>query len=253
MKNKFLLLSPAWFKGSWIAMLMVAVMTGLLLAIGRSVLGEGVIALLYLIPIAWITTRWGQGVGIVSAIVSALAFDYFFIPPFYSFTVGNLEGWLIIFIFLAVSVVVVGQIQSLINKSRMHEREAIIVYELVSSLSTLTSRESIAQTLSPAIQQSFQCKQVRVSLYQKDEFLPVIYGVSCGEAMKGKPDLILAIDSGQKFAGDISIWRGDLPLPAENDWLIQSFIRQTALALERVEKNASASASPALSTVTSYQ
>src|SRR4030066_119359 len=63
--------------------------------IGRDTLGEAVIALLYLVPVGWSATQWGQGAGVCAAVTAALAFDYFFIPPFYTFVVGRLEGWLV--------------------------------------------------------------------------------------------------------------------------------------------------------------
>jgi two-component system sensor histidine kinase KdpD len=65
-----------------LAVLFVALATAVLYLIGRDILGEGVIALLYLAPISWITARWGQGPGITAAVASALAFDFFFIPLF---------------------------------------------------------------------------------------------------------------------------------------------------------------------------
>ena len=45
-------------------------------------------------------------------------FDYFFIPPFYTFAVGRLEGWLVLAIFLVVSIVVIGRIQSGLTKAQ---------------------------------------------------------------------------------------------------------------------------------------
>ena len=38
-----------------------------------------------------------------AALAAALAFDFLFIPPFYTFAVGSLEGWLVLAIFLAVA------------------------------------------------------------------------------------------------------------------------------------------------------
>ena len=96
---------------------MVGCTTGLMLLIGRDQLGEAVIALLFLVPVGWIASRWGQGPGIFSAVLSALAFDFFFIPPFYTFAVARLEGWLVLAIFLAVAILVVGRIQSSLSQS----------------------------------------------------------------------------------------------------------------------------------------
>ncbi|MBM3180677.1 MAG: DUF4118 domain-containing protein [Chloroflexi bacterium] len=48
----------------------------------REGLDTTLIALLYLIPLGLITAFWGLGPGITSALVTFLAFNYFFIPPF---------------------------------------------------------------------------------------------------------------------------------------------------------------------------
>jgi two-component system sensor histidine kinase KdpD len=107
------------------AILTVAATTGVMYLIRRDRLGEGVIALLYLVPISWSTARWGQGPGIAAAISAALCFNFFFIPPYYTFVIGSLEGWLLLGIFLGVAIVVVGRIQSGLARAQASERDAI--------------------------------------------------------------------------------------------------------------------------------
>ena len=77
-------------------MLTVLAITIPMWLIGRSVLGEAVIALLYLAPIAWSASKWGQAAGVSAALTAALCFDFLFIPPFFTFAVGSLEGWLVL-------------------------------------------------------------------------------------------------------------------------------------------------------------
>ncbi len=96
MKRIRLSLTPELFGQSAKAVLAVAATTAILLLIGRATLGEAVIALLYMVPIGWSASRWGQGAGMSAAVAAALAFDFLFIPPFYTFTVGSLEGWLVL-------------------------------------------------------------------------------------------------------------------------------------------------------------
>src|SRR6266568_495063 len=82
------------------AVLAVAATTALLLIIGRDTLGLAVVALLLLVPVGWSTTRWGSIAGLAAALTAGLAFNFFFIPPYYTFNIGSLEGWLIFVIFL---------------------------------------------------------------------------------------------------------------------------------------------------------
>ena len=53
----------------------------------RDTLDTTLIALLYLIPLGLITDLWGLGPGITSALTTFLAFNYFFIPPYYTLAV----------------------------------------------------------------------------------------------------------------------------------------------------------------------
>jgi two-component system, OmpR family, sensor histidine kinase KdpD len=76
--------------------------------------------LLDLVPVLWSASRWGQAAGMSAALTAALLFDFFFIPPFQPFTVGRPEGWLVLAIIFAVSVVVVGRIQDNLSIARVH-------------------------------------------------------------------------------------------------------------------------------------
>jgi len=72
------------------AVLAVAITTIPLVLIGRDTLGEAVIALLYLVPVGWGTSRWGQGPGMCAALAAALTFDFF---SFRRFTRSRWAAW----------------------------------------------------------------------------------------------------------------------------------------------------------------
>jgi K+-sensing histidine kinase KdpD len=59
-----------------------------------------------LIPLGLITALWGLGPGITSALVTFLAFNYFFISPFYTFTVHRPTDVVILVVFLIVAIVI---------------------------------------------------------------------------------------------------------------------------------------------------
>ncbi len=231
MEKSSLRLSPETILNSFLGVVTVAVLTGIMALIGRPTLGEAVIALLYLLPIAYSTTRWGQVSGICAAVAAALAFDFFFIPPFHTFTVGSLEGWLVLVIFLAVAILIVGRIQFGLSRARQREREAIFMFELSSALAGVRSQEAVARTLADQVQQVYQAALVKVIVLSegvsRTTFAPA------DGAMKGDPDLTIPLLAGREMAGEISIWCGELPLPDEENRLLQSFAMQGAVALER--------------------
>lgn len=219
------------------AVLAVSAATGIMFLIGRDTLGEGVIALLYLVPIGWSTARWGQGPGIVAAIVAALSFDFFFIPPFYTFTVGSLEGWLILIIFSVVSVVLVGRIQSGFSQAEKREREAIFMYELSVALADIDAPEAVARTLAEKLHQLYMADLVQVTLQQENPHRTFVYSLPAGKGRDKKPDRVLPILGSRSLLGEICLWAGVVPLPPQDDRLLQGYAAQGARALQRISSN----------------
>ncbi len=211
----------------------VAVTTAALWLIGRDTLGEAVIALLYLVPIGWSASRWGQLPGMCAALTAALMFDFFFIPPFYTFAVGRLEGWLVLAIFLTVAVVIVGRIQSVLTKARASERDAIFMYELSTALAGLRTQAAVAHILARQLQQMFLASLVRVIIHQEGQSSDIIASEPRGGVGKGRPDRSIPILNAWGLVGEIQLWRGYPAMPPEESRLLQNFASQAAQALER--------------------
>lgn len=223
--QRFKFLLDCFFAG-----LVVLAVTALLFLIGRSVLGEGVIALTYLLPIAWSAGRWGRIPGIIAAVTATLCFDFLFIPPFYTFVVGNLEGWLVLGIFLAVAVVVVERIQDSLSRAR----EATLMYELSAELSIQRTQEAIALTVARQLQQLYQARLVSVTYRSENPLVNTVISFPGNGQGKGKPDRILPVQNTYGLVGEIQIWSSSyMDLPAENNRLLQNFSWQAGRAFER--------------------
>ena len=215
------------------AFLSVVILTIPLLFIGRDTLGEAVIALLYLVPVGWSAARWGQGAGVCAAVTAALAFDFFFIPPFYTFAVGRLEGWLVLAIFLVVSIVVIGRIQSGLTKAQTSEREAVFMYEMSSALAGLRTQEAVVHTLATNLQLMFQAELVEVCIQPANKPDPFGVKVPPNVVGSGVPDRIMPLLASPGLIGEIRIWRGHGWLPAEGSRLLSNLASQGSQALER--------------------
>jgi len=213
--------------------LAVAATTFVLLLIGRDTVGEAVIALLYLVPVGWSASHWGQGAGMSAALAAALAFDFFFVPPFLTFAVGGLEGWLVLGIFLAVGIVVVGRIQSALNRALTSEREAIFMYELSSALAGLRTQAAVAHVVARQLQQLYQAADVKVVLEPNELSTGICAEVPRNGSVQGRPDRVLPILNAWGLVGEIQLWRGLTPLPPEGSRLLENLTTQTAQALER--------------------
>jgi K+-sensing histidine kinase KdpD len=215
------------------AFLSVVVLTIPLLFIGRDTLGEAVIALLYLVPVGWSAAKWGQGAGVSAAVSAALAFDYFFIPPFLTFAVGRLEGWLVLAIFLVVSIVVIGRIQTSLTKAQNAEREAVFMYEISASLAGLRTQEAVVHSLATSLQLMFQAELVEVCIQPANKPEPFLVKVPPAGVGSGLPDRILPILASPGLIGEIRIWRGHGWLPTEGSRLLNNLTTQASQALER--------------------
>jgi len=222
-------------KNTAYSVLIVAVTSFFLLLVGRKEIGEGVIALAYLVPVIWSGYRWGQGPGMSAALAAALAFDFLFIPPFYTFTIGSLEGWLVFAFFLAVAVGLIGRFEASLSRAR----QMTFMYELSSALAAARTQDAVAHIAARYIQRLFQASLVNVIFHQPPNESPRI-AVTVSEPHDGrgdgKPDCLLPILNAWGLIGEIQIWRGEYGnLPSEENPLLQNFASQIAKALERTQ------------------
>src|SRR5215217_8351478 len=131
------------------AFLLIAVITVIFFAL-RDGLDTTLVALLYLIPLGIITAYWGLGPGITSALITFLAFNYFFIQPYYTLTVHRPADVVILMVFLIVAIVIsqlVGRAQAGLAAATAREREATQLYELSTAFAGLHNDHAIPQIL----------------------------------------------------------------------------------------------------------
>jgi len=236
MKKLSFALSRDLMSGCVLAVALVFAVTAVFLLIGRRTLGEAVIALLYLVPIGWSTTRWGQLPGICAALTASLCFDFLFIPPFLTFDVGSVEGWLLLAIFVTVAAVIVGRIQYGLARARVREREALFMYELSTALAGARTLEAIARILAQQLQEMLQAALIQVVVEADQLSTPIVISAPLTGTADEKPDEILPMLAPRELVGEIRLWRGRLPLPPVSGILLQNFAEQGALAIERIQE-----------------
>lgn len=71
----------------------------------REEIGEAHVALSYLLIVLGASARGGRRLGMVLAFVCFLAFNFFFLPPYHTFTVHRSVDWLVLLAFLVASAV----------------------------------------------------------------------------------------------------------------------------------------------------
>jgi two-component system sensor histidine kinase KdpD len=127
-------------------MLAVATVTGLIYVL-REVMPVEAAGVLYLLPVLLASTYWGLTVGIATSVVSALAFNFFHIPPTGEFTIANEENWVALAVFFAVAGVtstLAGSARARADEAERGRREADLTAELAR---VLLSGESLDESL----------------------------------------------------------------------------------------------------------
>ena len=214
------------------AFLVVAAVTAIF-SVLRDVLDTTLIALLYLIPLGMITARWGLGPGITSALFTFLAFNYFFITPYYTFTVHRPTDVVVLIVFLIVAAVIsqlVAQAQAGLATATAREREATQLFELSTALAGLPNDRAIAQILARQVYAVAEGEYVELSITRSPVFdfrLP-------SESLPARaPELIVPIEAARGVLGEIRLWRTAPVISSSEKRLFQTFASQGALALER--------------------
>src|SRR5215467_11919340 len=91
------------------------------------------ISIVYLLVILALARTRGRYAALVAAVVASLSFDFFLIPPLYTFTIARWEEWLALGVFLATALLTghwTSVMRQSIEDARQREREAQILYEV---------------------------------------------------------------------------------------------------------------------------
>ncbi len=95
---------PSATRGTLIALGLVALTTVAAVAV-RPVLGSNAIDLLYLLPVIAAATLFGLRPSLAATLAAALAYNFFFLPPLYTFTISDPQNLVTLLVLAAVAVV----------------------------------------------------------------------------------------------------------------------------------------------------
>ena len=223
-------------KETFSAVAFISGTTFILMMAQRELIGEGVIAMVFLLGVAWSAYHWGLGAGMSAALTASLMFDFFFIRPYFTFTVARPEGILSLVIFFLVAIVMVERIQATLSAARASEREAILMYEFTTVLAGLRSLDAIARRVAQFAHQRFMADTVVVILRQKGKKETFNAQSPQDKTLTTKPDVVLPLIDSWGLVGEMQFWRGEeLDLPSPDSRLFRNVALQIGLAIERVQ------------------
>src|SRR5438874_5471283 len=115
------------------------------------------ISLVYLLVVVALASTRGLYAASLASLLAVLAFDYFLVPPLYTFVVSKFEDLLTLSVFLATAVIT-SQLASAqrrsAEKARGRERETRLLYEQAQELAALQERQRLARELHDSVSQA---------------------------------------------------------------------------------------------------
>jgi len=219
-----------------LAALAVAALSGLLFPL-RAAIDTAALALLYLIPVGLVTAGLGQGPGIAAAVLSFLAFNYLFVPPYYSLRVLHADNVVALIVFLIVAVVtnqLVGRTRRSLELATEHGQLSTRLFELTAALIGQTDLDAIAAIVLQQLQAAFQPERIELHLGTEPGGRRV-RGSLPAEAgpPPGRPTVSYPLQGPQGLLGEINLWMAHARLTTSQERLLAVTAGQVSLALDR--------------------
>jgi two-component system, OmpR family, sensor histidine kinase KdpD len=117
------------------------------------------VIMLYLIIVLWIAYKYGRSAGIFTSVISVLAFDFFLVPPLFTFAVTDTEYLITFVVMLMVAVVIstiTGRLFAFANATRNREARFRSLYRVSRTLSETRDQNEMLQAVAREIEEFFK-------------------------------------------------------------------------------------------------
>lgn len=227
---------PQWLIGFIGSVVIIGLVTFLLKSV-ESELQIQLIALLFLLPILVCTVLWGLTAGILAALLSFLAFNYFFIPPYFTLGVHKTQDLITLIVFLIIAIVVsqlIGRAREGMKLAKEREWDATRMYELSSALSAVVEPSDVLKELVGFLYSTFDLSCAQAILNDPDTNENYQEIVPPGTPPSGKPDIVKELLSRGFLQVTIRIWEGNDTLRQIELSLVDTICLQVAHVLEKI-------------------
>ena len=122
--------------------------------------------MIFLTGVAFVAARLGRGPAVAAALVSVLAFDFFFVRPYYTFAVGDTQYFITFGVMLGIGLLIselTARLRSQLRASQQKERRTERLYRMTRQLSELAGTEFLVNTAGRQLAEIF-AGEVVVSL-----------------------------------------------------------------------------------------
>jgi two-component system, OmpR family, sensor histidine kinase KdpD len=119
------------------------------------------LVMFYLLAVVIVALRLGYGPSIMTAVASLIVFNFFFVPPQFTFQIADAQYLLTFLGLFSVGVVIASLTSRARNQTqaaRRREQETARLYSLSRELSSTVEPDAIIQRILSHTQQTFQCE-----------------------------------------------------------------------------------------------
>ncbi|MFL6662883.1 MAG: two-component system sensor histidine kinase KdpD [Rhizobacter sp.] len=177
---------------AWRPYAMSAVLCGavaLLAAPLQSVFELTNIVMLFLLAVVLVATRYGRGPAVLAAFLSVAAFDFFYVPPRFTFSVSDAQ-YLVTFAVMLVVALVIGQLTAVLKfqagVATLREERVTALYEMSRDLSGALMAEQIAEIAARFLRSEFDARAALLVAGLDGRLLPPV----------PLPDMPAGVDAG---------------------------------------------------------
>jgi two-component system sensor histidine kinase KdpD len=217
----------------------------------RSVLSTTDIAMVFLLAVVVTATRARQAPALVAAVLSIAFFDFFFVPPFYTFAVSDVRYTLTFVVMLVIGVVMsrlTGRIREQAESSRGREQRTAAAYALSRDVAVAREPREVTAAAAKHISDAFASRVTTIlpdvagALITDDGVAQWVFehGRMAGlgtDTLPASPALYLPLAAGGGTLGVVRIEPHDPKdaLDPVRRQLLETFVGQAASALERAQ------------------
>ena len=217
------------------------------------------IVMLFLLGVAGVALRWGRGPAVLAAVLNVLGFDFFCVPPRFSFAVSDLQFLFTFSVMLGVGLLI-GQLTASLRYqvlvANQRERRARDLYAMSRDLASALTVEQVVETGLREVGSAFRARAMMFLLGADDslEAAPqeqpvdadadvarwcLEHGEAAGmgtDTLPALPLLYLPLKAPMRVRG-VLVLRPEraraVQIP-EQRRLLETFTSQIAIALERI-------------------
>ncbi|NVD69271.1 two-component system sensor histidine kinase KdbD [Duganella sp. BJB1802] len=157
------------------------------------------IAMLFLLVVVLVAVRFGRGPSVLATCVSVACFDFFFVPPRFTFAVSDFQYLITFVVMLAVGLITGHLTADLRFQARVashREKRSRALYEFARELSGALQTEQIFETTQSCIQRAFHARATLLVPDDAGRLLPPPAATTPREADAGARNHRAVLDVG---------------------------------------------------------